>query len=57
LLFCSTTANVLAVRELQLSETATISFLTPVFVALLAGPVLGELARNASSRLRSDFSA
>jgi drug/metabolite transporter (DMT)-like permease len=42
LLFCSTTANVLAVRELQLSETATISFLTPVFVALLAGPVLGE---------------
>src|ERR1700678_1644970 len=42
LLFCSTTANVLAVRQLQLSETATISFLTPVFVALLAGPVLGE---------------
>jgi drug/metabolite transporter (DMT)-like permease len=42
LLFCSTTANVLAVRELQLSETATISFLTPVFVALLAGSVLGE---------------
>jgi drug/metabolite transporter (DMT)-like permease len=42
LLFCSTTANVFAVRELQLSETATISFLTPVFVALLAGPALGE---------------
>ncbi|HEV7480612.1 MAG TPA: DMT family transporter [Roseiarcus sp.] len=42
LLFCSTTANVFAVRELQLSETATISFLTPVFVALLAGPVLAE---------------
>ena len=42
LLFCSTTANVFAVRELQLSETATISFLTPVFVALLAGPMLGE---------------
>src|ERR1700729_164498 len=42
LLFCSTTANVFAIRELQLSETATISFLTPVFVALLAGPVLGE---------------
>jgi drug/metabolite transporter (DMT)-like permease len=42
LLFCSTTANIFAVRELQLSETATISFLTPVFVALLAGPVLGE---------------
>ncbi len=42
LLFCATTANVFAVRQLQLSETATISFLTPVFVALLAGPVLGE---------------
>src|SRR3984957_15391877 len=42
LLFCSTTANVFAIRELQLSETATISFLTPVFVALLAGPLLGE---------------
>ncbi len=42
LLFCSTTANVLAVRQLQLSETATISFLTPILVALLAGPLLGE---------------
>ena len=42
LLFVATTANVFAVRQLQLSETATISFLTPVFVALLAGPVLGE---------------
>jgi len=42
LLFCSTTANIVALRQLQLSETATISFLTPVFVALLAGPVLGE---------------
>ncbi len=42
LLFCSTTANIFALRQLQLSETATISFLTPVFVALLAGPVLGE---------------
>jgi drug/metabolite transporter (DMT)-like permease len=42
LLFGATTANVFAIRELQLSETATISFLTPVFVALLAGPVLGE---------------
>jgi len=38
----STMANVLALRQLQLSETATISFLTPIFVALLAGPVLGE---------------
>ena len=42
LLFCSTSANVLAVRQLQLSETATISFLTPILVALLAGPLLGE---------------
>lgn len=42
LLFFSTTANIFAIHELQLSETATISFLTPVFVALLAGPVLGE---------------
>jgi drug/metabolite transporter (DMT)-like permease len=42
LLFCSTSANIIALRQLQLSETATISFLTPVFVALLAGPVLGE---------------
>jgi drug/metabolite transporter (DMT)-like permease len=38
----STGANVLALRDLQLSETATISFLAPVFVALLAGPFLGE---------------
>ena len=42
LLLGSTMANVLALRQLQLSETATISFLTPIFVALLAGPVLGE---------------
>ena len=42
LLFGSTSANLLAVRQLQLSETATISFLTPIFVALLAGPLLGE---------------
>jgi drug/metabolite transporter (DMT)-like permease len=42
LLFGSTTANLLAVHQLQLSETATISFLTPIFVALLAGPLLGE---------------
>jgi drug/metabolite transporter (DMT)-like permease len=42
LLLGSTTANFLALRHLQLSETATISFLTPIFVALLAGPILGE---------------
>jgi drug/metabolite transporter (DMT)-like permease len=42
LLLCATTANIVALRQLQLSETATISFLTPIFVALLAGPLLGE---------------
>jgi drug/metabolite transporter (DMT)-like permease len=42
LLLGSTTANIVALRQLQLSETATISFLTPIFVALLAGPLLGE---------------
>ena len=42
LLFGSTTLNVVALTRLQLSETATISFLAPVFVALLAGPLLGE---------------
>ena len=42
LLLGSTTANVLALRQLQLSETATISFLTPIFVALFAGPLLCE---------------
>ena len=42
LLFGSTSANLLAVHQLQLSETATISFLAPIFVALLAGPLLGE---------------
>ena len=57
LLFCSTTANVFAVRELQLSETATISFLTPVFVALLAGPVLGETSeRGTDDRNRARIS-
>ena len=42
LLFGSTVANFLALRKLQLAETSTISFLAPIFVALLAGPVLGE---------------
>jgi drug/metabolite transporter (DMT)-like permease len=42
LLLGSTAANVLALRQLQLSETATISFLAPIFVALLAGPLLCE---------------
>jgi drug/metabolite transporter (DMT)-like permease len=38
----STASVVVALRQLQLAETATISFLTPIFVALLAGPLLGE---------------
>jgi drug/metabolite transporter (DMT)-like permease len=42
LLLGSTVSVVLALRRLQLAETATISFLTPIFVALLAGPLLGE---------------
>ncbi len=42
LLLGSTVSVVVALRRLQLAETATISFLTPIFVALLAGPLLGE---------------
>ena len=42
LLLCATACVVLALRQLQLAELATISFLTPIFVALLAGPLLGE---------------
>src|SRR5580692_6897225 len=42
LLFGSTTTNFLALRHLQLAETSTINFLTPLFVVLLAGPLLGE---------------
>ena len=44
LLLGSTTANFLALRQLQLAETSTINFLTPLFVVLLAGPLLGEWA-------------
>jgi drug/metabolite transporter (DMT)-like permease len=42
LLLASTTTNFLALRHLQLAETSTINFLTPLFVVLLAGPLLGE---------------
>ncbi len=42
LLLGSTAFGVVALRSLQLAETATISFLTPIFVALAAGPLLGE---------------
>ena len=43
LLMVTTTAfNFLAVKYLRLDQTITIVFLTPLVVALLAGPVLGE---------------
>ena len=42
LLLGSTIGNFLALRKLQLAETSTISFLAPIFIALLAGPLLGE---------------
>jgi drug/metabolite transporter (DMT)-like permease len=42
LLLGSTLANFLALRQLQLAETSTISFLSPILVALLAIPLLGE---------------
>ena len=42
LLLGATASVVVALRKLQLAETATISFLTPIFVALMAGPLLGE---------------
>ena len=42
LLFASTLGNFLALRKLQLAETSTIAFLAPIFIALLAGPLLGE---------------
>nr|WP_256515633.1 DMT family transporter [Alsobacter ponti] len=42
LLLGSTALNFLAVRYLQLAETITITFMTPLLVALLALPILGE---------------
>ena len=42
LLLGSTFANFLALRKLQLAETSTIAFLSPIFIALLSGPLLGE---------------
>jgi drug/metabolite transporter (DMT)-like permease len=42
LLLGSTAANFLALRHLQLDQTTTIGFLTPLMVAILAGPFLGE---------------
>lgn len=42
LLLTSTACNFLALRHLRLDQTTTIGFLTPLMVALLAGPLLGE---------------
>jgi len=42
LLFVSTACNFFALQYLQLVETMSIGFSTPLMVALLAGPVLGE---------------
>jgi drug/metabolite transporter (DMT)-like permease len=47
LLLGSTIANFVALRYLQLAETSTINFLTPLFIALLAWPLLGEPAGTA----------
>ncbi|WP_230531447.1 DMT family transporter [Microvirga roseola] len=42
LLFVSTLCNFIALQYLQLVETLSIMFSTPLMVALLAGPILGE---------------
>ena len=42
LLLGSTALNFVALRYLQLGETVAIMFATPLIVALLAGPMLGE---------------
>jgi drug/metabolite transporter (DMT)-like permease len=42
LLLGSTAFNFLALRHLRLDQTTTIGFLTPLVLAVLAGPLLGE---------------
>lgn len=42
LLFLSTAINFIVLRYLQLDETTAIMFTTPLFIALFAGPILGE---------------
>ncbi len=42
LLFLSTAINFYALNYLQLDETTAIMFTTPFFIALFAGPILGE---------------
>lgn len=44
LLLGSTIGNFIALKYLRLDQTTTITFLTPLTVALLAGPFLGEWA-------------
>ncbi len=44
LLFLSTALNFIALQYLQLVETLSILFATPLLVALLSGPMLGERA-------------
>lgn len=42
LMLATTALNFLALKYLRLDQTVTIIFLTPLLVALLAGPLLGE---------------
>ena len=42
LLLGSTSFNFLALKHLRLDQTTTVGFLTPLTVAVLAGPMLGE---------------
>jgi drug/metabolite transporter (DMT)-like permease len=42
LVFLSTVCNFVALQYLQLVETMSIMFSTPLIVALMAGPILGE---------------
>jgi drug/metabolite transporter (DMT)-like permease len=42
ILLCSTLINFFALRYLQLDQTTAIIFTTPFFVAIFAGPILGE---------------
>jgi drug/metabolite transporter (DMT)-like permease len=44
LLLGSTIFNFIAVRHLQLAQTVSITFATPLIVTALAGPILGEWA-------------
>ncbi len=57
LLLASTTTNFLALRQLQLAETSTINFLTPMFVVLLAGPLLGGSGSSSSQSASSASSS